>query len=320
MVAALGGISAHRHVSDFRRTAPRLVGRTWSVRAGRSTPNGSAYSASITSAVAAHRQDPRPGEPFPSISTYDQAECCCALVEPPWHRVAARLCGCLLRWHGRAGVRRAVSRRVGRMRRDQRGAIAPSDVYRLAQRAARDRAFRARAQRRRGRPRAGARACHGDVPERRRVRSSASRCADIDGDGRFVFPVEGYLFSRGEDYAAHYRPRSFVCLSESIDLHRREPAAIATPTTVVAHSRGPAGAPRRRARFAERLAGTRRFVEISSVLWPRCLPQGSEQLHPSLRRVTRGHPMSDTTSHDTRRAGSPRILTRGTAPSCRPCT
>jgi homoserine O-acetyltransferase len=50
----------------------------------------------------------------------------------------------------------------------------------------------------------------------------------------FVFPVESYLFSRGGDYAARYRPESFLCLSESIDLHRVDATRIFVPTTAVA--------------------------------------------------------------------------------------
>jgi homoserine O-acetyltransferase len=50
----------------------------------------------------------------------------------------------------------------------------------------------------------------------------------------FSFPVEQYLLARGEAYAAEYVPESFICLSESIDLHRVEPQAIHTPTTLVA--------------------------------------------------------------------------------------
>jgi homoserine O-acetyltransferase len=53
-------------------------------------------------------------------------------------------------------------------------------------------------------------------------------------DGQFVFPVEEYLFARGQDYAARYQPESFLCLSESIDLHAVDAAAVAVPTTVVA--------------------------------------------------------------------------------------
>ena len=51
--------------------------------------------------------------------------------------------------------------------------------------------------------------------------------------GRFLFPVEEYLFARGRAYAAHYNPESFLCLSESIDLHRVDAARIQVPTTVV---------------------------------------------------------------------------------------
>ena len=53
-------------------------------------------------------------------------------------------------------------------------------------------------------------------------------------DGRFVFPVEHYLFARGRDYAARYRAENFLCLSESIDLHRVDASRITVPTTVIA--------------------------------------------------------------------------------------
>jgi len=49
-----------------------------------------------------------------------------------------------------------------------------------------------------------------------------------------VFPVEEYLFARGADYATRYRAESFLCLSESIDLHRVDAARVFAPTTVVA--------------------------------------------------------------------------------------
>jgi homoserine O-acetyltransferase len=51
---------------------------------------------------------------------------------------------------------------------------------------------------------------------------------------RFVFPVERYLLARGRDYAARHRPESFLCLSESIDLHRIDAGRIFTPTIAVA--------------------------------------------------------------------------------------
>jgi homoserine O-acetyltransferase len=51
---------------------------------------------------------------------------------------------------------------------------------------------------------------------------------------KFVLPVEEYLFARGAEYAKSYRPDSFVCLSESIDLHRVDATRIFAPVTAVA--------------------------------------------------------------------------------------
>jgi homoserine O-acetyltransferase len=54
------------------------------------------------------------------------------------------------------------------------------------------------------------------------------------GDDRYVLPVEEYLFARGAEYAQRYRPESFVCLSESIDLHRVDATRIFAPVTAIA--------------------------------------------------------------------------------------
>ena len=69
-------------------------------------------------------------------------------------------------------------------------------------------------------------------------RSAEEFAARFDGpaqliDGRFEFPVEQYLAARGRDYAAEHCPESFLCLSESIDLHRVDVARIFVPSTVV---------------------------------------------------------------------------------------
>ncbi len=69
-------------------------------------------------------------------------------------------------------------------------------------------------------------------------RSAEEFAARFDGpaelvEGRFQFPVEQYLAARGRDYAALYCPEAFLCLSESIDLHRVDVARVFVPTTVV---------------------------------------------------------------------------------------
>jgi homoserine O-acetyltransferase len=88
----------------------------------------------------------------------------------------------------------------------------------------------------------------GDGPEGLRLaralamatyRSSQEFAVRFNGEptqrgNRFEFPVEQYLLSRGDAYAASYIPEAFVCLSESIDLHRVDPKKIRVPVTLVA--------------------------------------------------------------------------------------
>lgn len=50
----------------------------------------------------------------------------------------------------------------------------------------------------------------------------------------FVFPVEEYLMARGEQYASRYAAGGFVTLSESIDLHRVDPAQVRVPVFALA--------------------------------------------------------------------------------------
>jgi homoserine O-acetyltransferase len=49
----------------------------------------------------------------------------------------------------------------------------------------------------------------------------------------YRFSVEDYLLARGSSYSQSYLPAAFVCLSESIDLHRVDPAKIAVPVTLI---------------------------------------------------------------------------------------
>lgn len=56
----------------------------------------------------------------------------------------------------------------------------------------------------------------------------------VHNGSHHVFPVEKYLGARGSSYATQYQPESFLCLSESIDLHCVDAAAVCVPTTVVA--------------------------------------------------------------------------------------
>ncbi|MBB6092057.1 homoserine O-acetyltransferase [Povalibacter uvarum] len=84
-------------------------------------------------------------------------------------------------------------------------------------------------------------------------------------DGRFQFPVETYLLARGDAYAASYLPEAFLCLSESIDLHRVDPARITVPTTLVAVREDQLVPLCDVQRLQSSLAGPAEIVEISSL-------------------------------------------------------
>jgi homoserine O-acetyltransferase len=94
---------------------------------------------------------------------------------------------------------------------------------------------------------------------------------------RFVFPVERYLFARGRDYVARHRPESFLCLSESIDLHRVDANRIFIPTIAIAVREDqlvPVGDVRG---MVARL-GAGRFHEISSIYGHDAFLKESQQL------------------------------------------
>jgi homoserine O-acetyltransferase len=78
-------------------------------------------------------------------------------------------------------------------------------------------------------------------------------------------PVEEYLYARGQAYADSYVPEAFVCLSESIDLHRVEPAHINVPTTLIAVREDQLVPIADMRSLYQELAGPKELVEISSL-------------------------------------------------------
>jgi len=81
----------------------------------------------------------------------------------------------------------------------------------------------------------------------------------------FKQPVEDYLYARGEAYASTYVPESFVCLSESIDLHRVDPTCIRVPTTLVAVREDQLVPLSDMQSLHENLAGPSEWIEINSL-------------------------------------------------------
>jgi len=193
------------------------------------------HTASCTTAEpATARRAPQPhGPAFPNISTYDQAE---LLVR-------------LLNNLGLKSLRAIVGGSYGGMVALAFGERYPERVSQLIVIGAADRthpmATAWRSVQRQilrfsidcGRPKEGLKLARALAMST--YRSAEEFQARFDGgpvrDGeRYVFPVEQYIFARGNDFADKHSAEAILCLSESIDLHRVDAARIFVPTTVVA--------------------------------------------------------------------------------------
>ncbi|HEV7986464.1 MAG TPA: homoserine O-succinyltransferase [Steroidobacteraceae bacterium] len=232
MVVALGGISAHRRVFDAYNPGQGW----WSELAGpgrvldslRLRVLGIDYLGASGDSTG-----PTAGSEFPSLSSYDQAEVLRGLMDhlgiPRLRAIVGASYGGMValafaerfpdrveqllvlsaadRTHPMATAWRSVQRRIVRF---ALSVGRPSEGLELARSLA--------------------------MATYRSPHEFAARFAfaPVAADGRFIFPVEQYLIARGRDYAARYLPESFLCLSESIDLHEVDARRIGVPTTLVA--------------------------------------------------------------------------------------
>lgn len=232
VVLALGGISAHRCVFDA--SEPRagwwneVVGPGYALDSNRLRILGIDYLGGSGESTASSV-----GGVFPSLSSYDQAQALCELLD---HLKIRRLRAIVGASYGGMVALAFAERHASRV--EQLVVISGSDhAHPMAS------AWRS-VQRRivrfglsSGRPAEGLELARALAMAT--YRSPDEFAARFNAparqiDGRFVLPVEEYLFARGRDYAARYRPESFLCLSESIDLHTVDATRITTPCTLVA--------------------------------------------------------------------------------------
>ena len=232
VVAALGGISAHRRVFDAQS-----AGEGWwseAVGPGRALDSSRLRILGIDYLGASGESTgPVDSGPFPSLSSFDQA---------------AALRG-LMRHLGLERLHAIVGASYGGMVALAFAERYPDSVGQLLVLSAADRthpmATAWRSVQRRivrfalssGRPAEGLQLARAlAMATYRSPQEFAARFAfsPVAEDGRFVFPVEQYLMARGRDYAARYLPESFLCLSESIDLHAVDASRIRVPVTLVA--------------------------------------------------------------------------------------
>jgi homoserine O-acetyltransferase/O-succinyltransferase len=99
--------------------------------------------------------------------------------------------------------------------------------------------------------------------------------------GKFVFPVEQYLFADSPEWVAGFKPEAFLALSESLDLHRVDAARIFVPTAAIA-SREDQLVPLSDVRGLGARLGNARVHEISSIYGHDAYLRESEQLRKVL--------------------------------------
>ena len=231
VVCALGGIWCDRRL--FEPDDPRAG--CWSEVVGPGRPLDANRYRILTFDYLGGSGDstgPRPGEPFPSISTYDQAEALARLID---HLRIGSLRAILGGSYGGMVALAFAERypeRVGTLvvisaaDRPHPMAVAWHSIQRRIARFAIES----------GRPLEGLRLARAvGLALYRSSEEIAARfpaAAKLEGE-RYVFPVESYLFTDRNPGGNGFRAEAFLCLSESLDLHQVDASRIFVATTAV---------------------------------------------------------------------------------------
>lgn len=281
VVAAIGGISAHRVVAAGGQDAwwSTLVGAGRAIDTRRLRVLGMDYLGGSGASTS-----PVPGESFPSVSAFDQAQALAAVV----------------RSLGIEPLRAIVGASYGGQVALAFAALEPRLVERLIVLSAAVRALpQATAWRSVQRQIVREAIARGDGTSGLKLaralamatyRSPVEFAARFTGpaefeQGRYHFPVERYLFARGDDYVRRYRPESFVALSESIDLFEIDPARVVVPTTLIAVCEDQLVPIAEMQALARHLGGPCRLTQISSMFGHDAFLKEGEILHPIVERA-----------------------------------
>jgi homoserine O-acetyltransferase len=231
VVCAMGGVWCDRRLfdpADARRGC-------WSEVVGPGRPLDSSLYRILSFDYLGGSGDttgPQPVTPFPSVSTYDQAEALLRLLDHLKIRSLRAIVGgsyggmVALAFAERYPERVASLFIVSAADRPHPMAIAWHSIQRRIVRFAIDCKL----------PQEGLRLAR--AVGLSLYRSSEEFAARFPAtprleDGQFVFPVERYLFAEGAESTAAFRAESFLCLSESLDLHQVDSTRIFVPTTAV---------------------------------------------------------------------------------------
>lgn len=277
VVAVLGGISAHRYLIGPEGWWPAIVGPELGIDTTRFRVLGIDYLGGLGSSST-----PDGGSTFPPVSSFDQAEVLRHVVRHlglnSLHAIVGASYGGMVALSFAARHAALVGRIVMLSAADRAQVL--STAWRSVQRQIVREAI-ARGDGPAGLKLARALAMttyRSQIEFATRFGGAAVRDAE-----RFRFPVEGYLFARGDDYVQKYRAESFLALSESIDLHEVDASQVRTPATLIAVREDQLVPVADMQSLAARLAGPQQLVEINSIFGHDAFLKESAMLNPILR-------------------------------------
>jgi homoserine O-acetyltransferase len=261
VVAALGGISAHRRVVGPKGTGwwPALVGPGLGVDTNRYRVLGLDYVGGRGDSTA-----PDPTRKFPPLSAFDQADALRHVLQhlgvEALHAIIGASYGGMVALSFAARHPELVRSLIVLSAADRAQPL--STAWRSVQRQiVREAVARGDGAAGLKLARALAMATYRS-PREFAVRFGGPPVRDAD---RFRFPVEEYLFARGDEYVQTYKAECFLALSESIDLHAMDAGEVKTPTTLIAVREDQLVPLADMQALAKRLGGPSRLVEVSSL-------------------------------------------------------
>lgn len=281
IVVALGGISAHRIVAAPRTQGwwHTLVGPGLGLDTTRYRVLGIDFLGGRGESTA-----PPAGAAFPPISAWDQAEALAQLIRAlgigPVHAIMGASYGGMIAMAFAASYPQLTRRIIviSSSARTQPQATACRSLQRQIVREA---------------------IARGDGPAGLKLaralamttyRSAAELAQRFGGTptregGRFRFPVEEYLFARGDEYVRYYRPESFLALSESIDLFEIDARRIAVPATLIAVREDQLVPIADMQALAASIGKSCRLIEMSSISGHDAFLTDGDQFKPVIQQI-----------------------------------
>jgi homoserine O-acetyltransferase len=259
VIAVLGGISAHRMVTGSDGWWPEIVGAGLAVDTRQYRVLGMDYIGGRGGSST-----PQSGGKFPPVSSYDQSVALHAILRHLGVKSLHAIIGAS--YGGMVGLCFAEKHREFVKHIIVLSAADKAQVLSTAWRSVQRQIVREAIARGDGPSglklaRALAMATYRSAVEFQ-LRFGAAPVRNAD---RFRFPIEDYLFARGDDYVQKYRAESFLTLSESIDLHLMDATLVQTPATLIAVREDQLVPFNDMQALSARLNGPRQLIEINSI-------------------------------------------------------